>query len=439
MPSISKAEFSQRRHTFMAQMGTGSIAIFPAAGIPERNNSVEYRYRQNSNFQYLCGFPEPEAVLVLLPGRTEGSSILFCRERSPEREQWEGKRQGQDGAVINYGIDQAFSFDQIDEILPTLIDGCHRLYSNIGEDAEFDQQVQAWVDVVRAQARMGAQAPTQFHAAQPILHEMRLIKSAAEVAIMQKAMNISAQAHINAMRAAKEGRHEYSLEAELEYEFRKNGAQHVAYNSIVASGNNACILHYTENDQALYNGDLVLIDAGCEIDCYASDISRTFPVSGTFSPEQKAIYEIVLQANIEAFKHISPKHRWYDAHNAAVKVITQGLLDLGILQGELEQLIQQQAYRPYYMHGTGHWLGLDVHDVGDYKVDGIGRPLRVGMVMTVEPGIYISPDNLQVEAKWRGIGVRIEDNVVVTEDGCQVLTNKVPKTVAEIEALMAHT
>lgn len=438
MSSISKAEFSQRRHTFMAQMGAASIAIFPSAPTPERNNSVEYRYRQNSDFQYLCGFPEPQAILVLIPGHPDGSTVLFCRDRNPEREQWEGKRQGQDGAIINYGVDQAFSIEEMDQILPTLLDGCARVYSNIGEDADFDNQIQVWVNTVREQARMGAQAPTQFHAAQPILHEMRLIKSPAEIELMQKAMNISAQAHINAMKAAKEGLHEYSLEAELEYEFRKGGAQHVAYNSIVASGINACILHYNENDQPLYNGDLVLIDAGCEIDCYASDITRTFPVSGKFSLEQKAIYQIVLKANVEAFKFISPKHRWYDAHNAAVKVITEGLVELGILQGEVDELIKAQAYRPFYMHGTGHWLGLDVHDVGNYKINNEGRSLQVGMVMTVEPGIYISPDDMTVAEKWRGIGVRIEDNVVVTADGCQVLTNKAPKSVAEIEALMAQ-
>jgi Xaa-Pro aminopeptidase len=385
----------------------------------------------------LSGFAEPEAVLVLIPKREHGEFILFCRERNPERELWEGLRAGQEGALADYQADDAFPINDIDDILPGLIEGRERVYYSIGNNSEFDQQMMEWLNSIRSKARMGAQPPEEFVVLDHLLHEARLYKSPAEIAAMQQAADISCHAHIRAMQASKLGLYEYHLEAELDYAFRKGGARLPAYSSIVASGKNACILHYTENHAPLQDGALVLIDAGCEIDCYASDITRTFPVNGRFSTEQKAIYEIVLQANLEAMNYISPKHRWNDAHDATVRVITAGLLALGLLQGELDELIKSEAYKPFYMHRAGHWLGLDVHDVGDYKVNGQWRMLEAGMTMTVEPGIYIAIDNLTVPAQWRGIGVRIEDDVVVSANGCQVLTNAVPKTVTAIEALMA--
>lgn len=437
MSSISMSEYAQRREQLMQRMAPNSIAILPAAPVSTRNSSVEYPYRQHSDFFYLSGFSEPEAVLVLIPKREHGEFILFCRERNPERELWDGLRTGQDGAVQHYKADDAFPISDIDDILPGLIEGRERVYYSIGNNPEFDQQMMEWLNSIRSKARMGAQPPKEFVMLDHLLHDARLHKSTAEIDTMQQAADISCRAHIRAMQAAQPGLYEYHLEAELDYEFRKGGARLPAYSSIVASGSNACILHYTENNAPLQDGDLVLIDAGCELDCYASDITRTFPVNGRFSPEQKAIYNIVLQANLAAMDFISPQHCWNDAHEATVRVITAGLLELGLLRGELDQLIADEAHRPFYMHRAGHWLGLDVHDVGEYKVNGQWRQLEPGMTMTVEPGIYIALDNLDVPEQWRGIGVRIEDDVVVTENGCRVLTNAVPKTIDEIEALMA--
>ena len=438
MIRIPKSEYARRRKALMAQMEPNSIAILPAAPVYIRNRDVEHVYRQDSDFQYLSGFPEPEAVLVLIPGREHGEYILFCRERDPERELWDGLRAGQEGAIRDYGADDAFPIGDIDDILPGLIEGRERVYYSIGSNQEFDQRLMEWINVIRSKARQGAQPPKEYVALDPLLHDMRLYKSAAEVKVMREAAAISARAHIRAMQASRPGLYEYHLEAELDYEFRKGGAKMPAYGSIVAAGRNACILHYRENDASLRDGDLVLIDAGCEIDCYASDITRTFPVNGRFSPEQKAIYELVLEANLEAMKYIAPGRHWNEAHEATVRVITAGLVRLGLPQGEVDELIASEAYRTFYMHRAGHWLGMDVHDVGDYKVGGEWRVLEPGMTMTVEPGIYIAPDNDKVARKWRGIGVRIEDDVLVTRSGCEVLTSGVPKSVEEIEALMAE-
>ncbi|GGU49562.1 Xaa-Pro aminopeptidase [Pseudomonas laurentiana] len=437
MTHIPKSEYARRRKALMAQMEPNSIAILPAAAVAIRNRDVEHVYRQDSDFQYLSGFPEPEAVIALIPGREHGEYVLFCRERNPERELWDGLRAGQEGAIRDFGADDAFPIADIDEILPGLIEGRDRVYSAMGSNAEFDRHLMEWINVIRSKARLGAQPPNEFVALDHLLHDMRLYKSAAEVKVMREAAAISARAHVRAMQACRAGLHEYSLEAELDYEFRKGGAKMPAYGSIVAAGRNSCILHYQENDAPLKNGDLVLIDAGCEIDCYASDITRTFPVSGTFSPEQKAIYELVLKAQMAAFEEIAPGKHWNHAHEATVQVITEGLVALGLLAGEVEELIECEAYKAFYMHRAGHWLGMDVHDVGDYKVGGQWRVLEPGMTLTVEPGIYISADNMHVAKKWRGIGIRIEDDVVVTKHGCDVLTAGVPKTVAEIEALMA--
>lgn len=437
MTRIPKSEYARRRKALMMEMEPNSIAILPAAQMYIRNRDVEHIYRQDSDFQYLSGFPEPEAVIALIPGREHGEYVLFCRERDPARELWDGLRAGQDGAISEYGADDAFPIGDIDDILPGLIEGRSRVYYAIGSNQEFDHRLMEWINTIRSKARQGAQPPNEFVALDHLLHDLRLYKSASEVKVMKHAAQISARAHVRAMQASRAGLYEYHLEAELDYEFRKGGAKMPAYGSIVAAGKNACILHYRENDAVLKDGDLVLIDAGCEIDCYASDITRTFPVSGRFSPEQKAIYELVLAANEEAFKHIAPGKHWNEAHEATVKVITAGLVELGLLQGDVEELIATEAYKPFYMHRAGHWLGMDVHDVGDYKVGGEWRVLEPGMAMTVEPGIYVAADNQDVAKKWRGIGVRIEDDVVVTRTGCEILTGSVPKTVAEIEALMA--
>ncbi|WP_282349719.1 Xaa-Pro aminopeptidase [Pseudomonas sp. PS01301] len=437
MSHIPKSEYARRRKALMAQMVPNSIAILPAAAVAIRNRDVEHVYRQDSDFQYLSGFPEPEAVIALIPGREHGEYVLFCRERNPERELWDGLRAGQDGAVRDFGADDAFPISDIDDILPGLIEGRDRVYSSIGSHPEFDRHLMDWINSIRSKARLGAQPPNEFEALDHLLHDMRLYKSAAEIKVMRRAADISARAHVRAMQACRAGLHEYSLEAELDYEFRKGGAKMPAYGSIVAAGRNACILHYQQNDAVLRDGDLVLIDAGCEIECYASDITRTFPVSGRFSPEQKAIYELVLEAQQAAFAAIGPDKHWNQAHEATVQVITQGLVRLGLLKGEVDELIARDAHRAFYMHRAGHWLGLDVHDVGEYKVGGEWRVLEPGMTLTVEPGIYIAPDNLSVAKKWRGIGVRIEDDVVVTKKGCEILTGAVPKSVADIEALMA--
>ena len=437
MIRIPKSEYARRRKALMAEMEPNSIAILPAAPMYLRNRDVEHVYRQDSDFQYLSGFPEPEAVIALIPGREHGEYVLFCRERDPARELWDGLRAGQEGAVRDFGADDAFPISDIDDILPGLIEGRDRVYYAIGTNESFDHRLMEWIKTIRSKARQGAQPPSEFVALDHLLHDLRLYKSASEVKVMKHAAEISARAHIRAMQASRAGLFEYHLEAELDYEFRKGGAKMPAYGSIVAAGRNACILHYRENDAPLRDGELVLIDAGCEIDCYASDITRTFPVSGKFSPEQKAIYELVLAANEEAFKHIAPGRHWNEAHEATVRVITAGLVDLGLLAGEVDELITAEAYKPFYMHRAGHWLGMDVHDVGDYKIGGEWRVLEPGMAMTVEPGIYIAADNQDVAKKWRGIGVRIEDDVVVTRTGCEILTSGVPKSVAEIEALMA--
>ena len=387
MSHIPKSEYARRRKALMAQMVPNSIAILPAAAVAVRNRDVEHVYRQDSDFQYLSGFPEPEAVIALIPGREHGEYVLFCLERNPERELWDGLRAGQEGAVRDFGADDAFPISDIDDILPGLIEGRDRVYSSIGSHPEFDRHLMDWINSIRSKARLGAQPPNEFEALDHLLHDMRLYKSAAEIKVMRRAADISARAHVRAMQACRAGLHEYSLEAELDYEFRKSGAKMPAYGSIVAAGRNACILHYQQNDAVLRDGDLVLIDAGCEIECYASDITRTFPVSGRFSPEQKAIYELVLEAQQAAFAAIGPDKHWNQAHEATVQVITQGLVRLGLLKGEVDELIARDAHRAFYMHRAGHWLGLDVHDVGEYKVGGEWRVLEPGMTLTVEPGI----------------------------------------------------
>jgi Xaa-Pro aminopeptidase len=436
MTSISRQEFARRRQTLMAHMEPNSIAILPSATIKTRNRDTDYAFRQDSDFYYLSGFPEPEAVLVLIPGRAHGETILFCRERDPLREIWDGYRAGPEGACSDYQANDAFPIGDIDDILPGLIEGRERVYYSMGRDQQFDQQVMGWVNAIRAQVRAGAIPPGEFLNLDHLLHDQRLFKRSAEVRIMREAAEISAHAHCQAMQVCKPGMYEYELEAELLHHFVKEGARFSAYNAIVGSGDNACILHYVDNNRQMKAGELVLIDAGCELEHYASDITRTFPVSGKFSAEQKAIYQIVLDAQAAAIEVIKPGNHWNDPHEASVRVITEGLLALGLLKGDLAALIAKEGYKQFYMHRIGHWLGMDVHDVGDYKIDGQWRVLEAGMVMTVEPGIYISPEDRTVAKKWRGIGVRIEDDVLITKQGCEVLSVGVPKTIKDIEKLM---
>lgn len=434
---ISQKEFQQRRQDLMNHMEPNSIAILASASGILRNGDSEFRFRQSSDLYYLTGFNEPQSVLVLIPGRAQGESLLFCQEKDPLKELWNGKLLGPDAAIKQLGLDDAFPIGDIDDILPGLIEGRERVYYAMGKDENFDHRVMEWVKVIRKKVRAGAHPPGEFLVLDHLLHEMRLIKSKAEIDLMRESGQIAVRAHKRAMQACRPGMFEYEIEAEFMHEFFRSGCSAPAYTSIVAGGVNACILHYNENNQKLQGGDLLLIDAGCEYQYYASDITRTFPVNGKFSPEQKAIYELVLKAQLDAIETVKPGAHWDDPHNMTVKVLTQGLVELGLLKGEVPALIESGAYREFYMHRAGHWLGMDVHDVGDYKIDGKWRQLEPGMVMTVEPGLYIAPNNMNVEERWRGIGVRIEDDVAVTRSGYEVLTAGLPKTVQEIETFMA--
>lgn len=415
-------------------MGEG-IAIIPTAPARIRNRDVHYPFRPDSDFYYLTHFPEPEAVAVLVPGREHGEYILFCREKDPEREVWDGRRAGPEGAVKLYGADDAFPIDDIDDILPGLLENRPRVYYSMGHYPDFDARVIEWVNEVRAKARTGVSAPGEFVDLDHILHEMRLYKRPEEVRVMKRAAKVSAAAHRRAMRACRPDMMEYEIEAELLYEFKKGGSVFPAYPSIVAGGANSCILHYTENNARLNSGELLLIDAGAEMDGYAADITRTFPVNGTFSGEQRAVYEIVLEAQAAAIAQVRPGKHWNDPHEAAVRVLVQGLIDLGLLKGSLDEHLQKDDYKRFYMHRTGHWLGMDVHDVGDYKVENQWRLLEPGMVLTVEPGLYIAGAK-DLDQRFWNIGIRIEDDVLVTASGCDVLTDDAPKTIDEVEALM---
>mgnify|MGYP000099470387 FL=1 len=433
---LAQTEYSQRRQQLMSQMEANSIAIVPTAVETVRNRDVEHPFRQDSDFYYLSGFAEANACLVLIPGREQGEYIVFCNPKDPALEIWTGRRAGPEGVAKEFYADEAYPIEAIDSVLPELIEGKARVYSVMGANSQFDTQLNHWLNQVKAMVRKGAQVPHEFSALDHLLHEMRLIKSPAEIEIMQKAADISAAAHCRAMQVAKPGCFEYQLEAEILHEFTREGSRWPAYPSIVGGGDNACILHYTNNDMPIADGGLILIDAGCELDYYAADITRTFPVSGKFGPEQKALYELVLKAQLAAIEQVKPGNSWNAGHEAAVKVLVTGLVELGLLSGDIEQLIKDESYKVFYMHRTGHWLGMDVHDVGEYRVNKEWRSLEVGMALTVEPGLYIAPDCEDVDERWRGIGIRIEDDVVVTEGGCHILSHKVPKTVAEIEALM---
>ncbi len=432
---MRKDEFARRRKQLMKMMGKGGIVILPAVPEKSRNSDVLYHYRPDSDFYYLTGFAEPEAVAVLIPGRPHGEYVLFVRDRDPARETWDGRRAGPEGATRDFGADDAFPISDIDDILPGLMENCARVYYTMGLHPEFDHRVIGWVNGLKSQARTGVQPPQEFVALDHLLHDMRLYKSRPELDVMRHSAQIAVAAHKRAMRFTSPGRMEFEVMAELVHEFGRNNAD-ISYHPIVGGGANTCILHYHENSEELKDGDLLLIDAGCEYELYASDITRTFPVSGRFTPEQRAVYEVVREAQYAAIEKTVPGNHWNEPHIAAVKTITQGLVKLGLLKGKVPTLIKEGAYRKFFMHRTGHWLGMDVHDVGDYKVGEQWRVLEPGMVMTVEPGIYIPAGMKGVPKRWWNIGIRIEDDVAVTRDGNEVLTDGLPKAPDQIEQLM---
>ncbi|MBU1235997.1 MAG: Xaa-Pro aminopeptidase [Gammaproteobacteria bacterium] len=427
--------FVDRRARLIARMGEG-VAILPTATEKTRNRDTPYPYRADSYFHYLSGFPEPEGVLVLIAGNTP-QSILFCRDRDPDKEIWDGYRYGPEGAKEAFGFDETYSISQLDEKLPELIANQPALWHSLGFEPEWDTRIGKALNAVRAQSRAGKRAPTAIHDLRAALDEMRLVKDSHEIALMRRAADIAAAGHRRAMRAAAPGRYEYEIEAEFLHEFRRQGSQFPAYTSIVASGPGACVLHYINNDRQMQDGELVLIDAGCELDGYASDITRTFPVNGRYSGPQRDVYQLVLDAQSAAIAAVKPGVHFMTPHEAALKVLAQGIIDLKLLQGSVDSVIESESYKRFYMHRTSHWLGMDVHDVGEYKTGDDWRILVPGMVLTIEPGCYIRPAD-DVPTAFHNIGVRIEDDALVTLNGCEILTTAAPKSVADVEAVMAE-
>ncbi|KTD76539.1 Xaa-Pro aminopeptidase [Legionella waltersii] len=432
---ISQAEYQARRNQLASQLPPDSVAIIPAAHELLRNGDAHYRFRQDSDFYYLTGYNEPDALLIIAAGK-DNESILFNRSRNPAEEQWTGKRLGQEGAVHELGMSRAFPITELSEELPNLLCGKTSIYYNLGHNPAIEKRILNCIASIKSMVRKGTKSPESFCDLEPILSEMRLIKSDSEIALMRKAASISVSAHKKAMSVCREMDYEYQLEAELLYEFSRHGCRSVAYDPIVGSGASTCVLHYTDNNKPLRKGDLVLIDAGGEYANYAADITRTFPVNGEFSSEQKSIYQLVLKAQKEGIAAIKPGLPWNHVQQIMLRILTSGLCELGILKGDVDSLIQSEAYKPYYMHNSGHWLGLDVHDAGRYKIDNDWRPLEAGMVLTVEPGLYLSEHIEGLDKRWWNIGVRIEDDVLVTKTGHEVLTKELPVEVDEIEALM---
>ena len=433
-PAIDSGVYRRRRERLAAAMGAG-VAIVPTAAERTRNRDAHYPYRFDSYFYYLTGFREPEAVLVIVAGE-KPASILFCRDKDPEREVWDGFRHGPEAARAAFGIDEAHPIGDLDKRAPDLLADRDALYCRLGEDPSWDARITGWINEVRGRVRSGVAAPSEVKDVHVLLDEMRLIKGPEELAVMRRAAAITADAHRRAMRAARPDRAEYEIEAELLHEFRRQGAQAPAYTPIVAGGDRACVLHYVQNDGRLRDGELLLIDAGCELDGYAADVTRTFPVNGRFSGAQREIYDLVLAAQAAAIAQVKPGNRWDAPHRAAVETLAQGLIDLKLLAGSLAEAVETESYKKFYMHRTGHWLGLDVHDAGDYKRSGEWRVLAPGMVLTVEPGCYIRA-GAGVPERYAGIGVRIEDDVAVTATGAEVLTRDAPKQAADIEAWMS--
>ena len=433
--TIGIEEFVRRRRQLMRMAGGSAVLLVWSAPQRLRNADSAWPYRQDSDFHYLTGFPEPEAVLALLPGRTHGEAVLFCRERDATQERWNGVRLGTERAIAEYGVDDAFPIDDIDDILPGMIEGRARVYCDFGREPDFDARLLGWMRRLR-QLRGGGVVPKEFVALGHLLHDLRLYKSRAELGLLREAAAVAVQAHLAAWKVAVPGRREYEVEAELLRVIRGHGAV-PSFVPTVAAGANACTMHYQASRSELRQGDLLLIDAGAEWECYASDVCRTFPPGGRFSKEQQALYEVVLAAQQAAIDEVRPGRAFAAAHTTAVQILVEGLCALGLLHGQPAENVAEGRYQRFYPAKTGHWLGLDVHDVGDYRVDGESRVLEPGMVLTVEPGLYIPADDLTVEERWRGIGIRIEDDVVVTRDGNEVLTAALPKEVAQIEALLA--
>jgi Xaa-Pro aminopeptidase len=430
------SEFEGRRNALLDAMGDG-VAVFPSAPLAVRNHDVEHPYRQDSDLYYLTGFDEPESVLVLTNQHDEHRCVMFVRPRKRDREIWDGPRAGVEGAVERFGADVAFPIEELAKRLPDYLGNVSRLLYHVGANHDADRQVFDCLNLLRRGGRRGVLAPDTIVDPSVFVHEMRLRKSAGELDIMRHAAAITRDAHVEAMRLGGPGVHEYELDAALLHVFRSRGSERPAYESIVGSGPNATILHYRAGARTMNDGELVLIDAGCEYDYYASDVTRTFPVNGKFSAEQRALYDVVLESQKSAIEAVAPGTTLESIHEGAVRRITEGLVDVGLLEGEVDALIEEKKFQPFYMHRTSHWLGMDVHDVGRYYVDGKHRPLEAGFVLTVEPGLYVAPDAEGVDERWRGIGIRIEDDVVVTETGHEVLTDGVPKEIDEVEAACA--
>ncbi len=433
---MNQNEFKRRRKVLMQQVGKDNIALIASASHHTRNRDVEFPFRQDSDFYYLTGFSEAHSLAVFIPGREQGEYILFCQEFDEKKALWEGAYAGLEGATAHYDADDSFPIDDMGDILPGMLENKHKVFYPMGKDGDLDHQILEWINHLKKQSRNGVNAPGELVSLEHILHEMRLFKSTAELKLMRRAAEVSCQAHTRAMQNCTPGMYEYQMESEIVHEFMQQGLRAVAYPSIVAGGKNACVLHYVENKDKLKKGDLLLIDAGVECDHYASDITRTFPISGKFSVAQKKLYQLVLDAQYAALEQIKPGNPWNKAHDASVEVITKGLVELGLLKGRISKLIKDEKYKQFYMHRIGHWLGMDVHDVGDYKLNDEWRLLEPGMVLTVEPGIYIPKNCTKVDAKWRGIGIRIEDDVLVTQQGHEVLTQSLVKEIDEIENLM---
>jgi len=433
---IKQKEFAKRRDHLMEIAGQDSVVIVRAATPKIRNNDAHYPYRQDSDFLYLSGFSEPDAMMVLLPEEKGGESIMFCRPRDRHREMWDGLMAGTEGVKEQFGFDQAYSIAEMKKRLPALLHGRERVYYDLGKDPDFDQLLIGWLNEFRSKTRKKFLAPDEITALDHSLHEMRLFKSRTELSAMRKSARVAIAAHQRAMQVCKPGMNEAEVHAELLHAFTRKQCE-ASYIPIVGGGANACILHYITNRDELNDGDLLLIDAGAEYDGYASDITRTFPVNGKFSGPQRDLYEVVLAAQLAAIEEVRSGNPWDHVHETAVHVATQGMLDLGILKGSLEEALEEEHFKDYYVHNTGHWLGLDVHDVGEYEIDGHSRVLEPGMVLTVEPGIYIPPSATAVDETWRGLGIRVEDNVAVTREAADVLTAELCKSTDDIEALMA--
>jgi len=434
---IKQKEYARRRRQLMRMAGEESIIILQAAPARLRNNDVYFPYRQDSDFLYLTGFREHDALLVLLPEERDGKSILFCRDRDPERETWDGRMVGLEAAVSEYGMDEAFDIKEAETRLRDMLRDMDRIYYDLGRDPMFDQRLIGWLNEFRGEARKTFHAPEEIHALDHMLHDMRVYKSREELSVMRRSAKVAIEAHEIAMKICEPGLNEADVHASLVHTFVRHQCE-PSYLPIVGGGNNACVLHYIANNQPLNDGDLLLIDAGAEYDGYASDITRTFPVNGKFTSEQRALYDVVLEAQAAAIGKARAGAQWQDVHDAAIHVATDGMIDLGILQGNAEDQFESEGYKQFYVHNTGHWLGLDVHDVGEYTIDGHSRELEPGMVMTIEPGIYIGPEEDSVEQRWRGIGIRIEDNIAITADEPRILTDGLARSAEEVEALMAE-